>query len=91
MGGDAEPQEVERLALFAREKFPRIKTAWYSGKPTISDKIAITSFNYIKIGGYNAAYGPLNKPTTNQRLYRIEENCTEDITSRFWKNNLNFS
>lgn len=91
MGGDAEPQEVERLALFAREKFPLIKTAWYSGKPTISDKIAITSFNYIKIGGYNAAYGPLNKPTTNQRLYRIEENCTEDITSRFWKNNLNFS
>ncbi len=91
MGGDAEPQEVERLALFAREKFPRIKTAWYSGKPTISDKIAISSFNYIKIGGYNAAYGPLNKPTTNQRLYRIEENCTEDITSRFWKNNLNFS
>lgn len=91
MGGDADPQEVERLALFAREKFPRIKTAWYSGKPTISDKITISSFNYIKIGGYNAAYGPLNKPTTNQRLYRIEENRTEDITSRFWKNNLNFS
>ena len=38
MGGDAEPQEVERLALFAREKFPRIKTAWYSGEPTISTK-----------------------------------------------------
>ena len=91
MGGDADPQEVERLALFARAKFPHLKTAWYSGKPTLSNKITSSSFNYIKIGEYNAAYGPLNKPTTNQRLYRIDRDVSVDITSRFWRNNLTLS
>ena len=91
MGGDADPQEVERLALFTRDKFPRLKTAWYSGKPTLSNKNTPSSFNYIKIGEYNAAYGPLNKPTTNQRFYRIDHDVPVDITARFWGGNLTLS
>jgi anaerobic ribonucleoside-triphosphate reductase activating protein len=43
-------------------------------------------FDYIKIGPFIKHLGPLNKPTTNQRLYRQNETGTfEDITSLFWR------
>lgn len=86
MGGDAEPELVEHLSLFVRNKYPKLRTGWYSGRPTISDKIKVTSFNYIKIGGYIAEKGPLNNRNTNQRLYKIDESGTmNDITCLFWK------
>lgn len=31
MGGDAEPQEVARLARVAKRAFPALRTGWYSG------------------------------------------------------------
>ena len=37
MGGDAEPEEVLRLAQFLKSKYPKIKTGWYSGRPTLPD------------------------------------------------------
>jgi hypothetical protein len=41
-------------------------------------------FDYIKVGEYKEEYGPLNKETTNQRLYEITSNNVIDITSKFW-------
>ena len=32
MGGDAEPQEINRLAELLRKEFPELKIAWYSGR-----------------------------------------------------------
>ncbi|MCI1719855.1 MAG: anaerobic ribonucleoside-triphosphate reductase activating protein [Bacteroidales bacterium] len=37
MGGDAEPEEVLRLANFLKSKYPKIKTGWYSGRSTLPD------------------------------------------------------
>lgn len=86
MGGDANPQEIEELAQFSKKKFPSLKTAWYSGMASIPETIDQKSFDYIKIGAYIPAKGPLNKPTTNQRLYAIEaDGSRTDITSLFWK------
>ena len=42
------------------------------------------AFDYVKVGPYVEALGPLNEPTTNQRLYYHGE----DITSRFWHKGL---
>ena len=86
MGGDSNPQEVEHLSVYIRSNYDLIKTAWYSGKPQLPVAIKTSSFDYIKIGEYQEKYGPLNKQTTNQRLYKMNARGEmENITSRFWK------
>ena len=82
MGGDAAPLEVAALASGLR---PRFKTAWYSGRPALPDGFPVQSLDYIKLGPYVEKLGPLDKSTTNQRMYRVEpDGALTDITSRFW-------
>lgn len=57
-----------------------ILTAIYSGRDFVEDEL-FEKFDYVKVGSYQEKYGPLNKETTNQRLYLHRE----DITSKFWK------
>lgn len=86
MGGDREPFEVARLAAWLHEQYPRLKTAWYSGKSKLPEAFPVQYFQYIKIGPYLSERGPLNARSTNQRLYRIEADGSHtDITSLFWK------
>lgn len=85
MGGDSDPEEINFLALEIKNIFPGLKVAWYSGKTELSDKINIERFDYIKLGPYIEANGPLNNPDTNQRFYRVTNNALEDITYMFWK------
>lgn len=86
MGGDAEPETVDRLACYIRERHPRYRVAWYSGRIRISPRITRQHFDYIKIGPYIAHLGSLSKPTTNQRLYKVAaDGELTDITARFWK------
>ncbi len=86
MGGDREPNAVDKLATFIKKNFSNIKTAWYSGKPQLSETINLNNFDYIKLGPFQAENGPLNKPTTNQKLFSISENGNmTDITNRFWR------
>ena len=86
MGGDSDPKGVDQLAQYVHEEYPQFKVAWYSGKTVISPLITKNDFDYIKIGPFIRHLGPLKKPTTNQRLYRQNDQCEiEDITSRFWR------
>ena len=84
MGGDNDYASVERLARYIRQKGK--KAAWYSGKYALPTTFSTDSFDYVKIGPYIEAKGPLNKPTTNQRLYKITNQELTDITFKFWKN-----
>ena len=85
MGGDADPQEVNRLACYVHERWPQLRVAWYSGRLRVPSSVRKQDFDYIKIGPYIRHLGPLKQPTTNQRLYRRRPDGTfEDITSRFW-------
>ena len=87
MGGDAEPEEVNRLAAVLHDKYPQLKTAWYTGRLRIHRSIELPNFDYIKVGPYIAHLGPLNKETTNQRMYRVTNGeDLQDITHLFWKN-----
>lgn len=83
MGGDGEPDEVDRLARLIRNKYG-LKTGWYSGKEALPSDL--TAFDYIKIGRYVEALGGLDNKQTNQRLYRVATpNIPDDITHRLQK------
>lgn len=81
MGGDIDPKRINTLASYVKEFFPNLKTAWYSGRKEKSEYVSEQIVDYIKIGPYIDEYGPLNKETTNQRMYYHGK----DITEKFWK------
>lgn len=84
MGGDAAPLEVARLARRIKQNMPNMKTAWYSGCDVLPEGLDLQSYDYIKVGRWDASKGPLTSPTTNQRLYRIgADGSMEDITCKF--------
>lgn len=73
MGGDACPDDVVRIVRFIRERYPHIKTAWYSGKEALPEKFDVKLLDYLKLGPYIESKGGLKSPTTNQALYRIKD------------------
>jgi anaerobic ribonucleoside-triphosphate reductase activating protein len=86
MGGDSDLERLQQLADYVRVQYPDYKVGWYSGRIRLPKELDWNKFDYIKLGPYLAHLGPLNKKTTNQRMYRRAEDGTfEDITSRFWK------
>lgn len=89
MGGDSEPDQVNFLAEYIKEKY-RLKVAWYSGRQELSKDIDLINFDFIKLGPYDKDKGPLNKRTTNQRFYKVFHFSTGrceliDITYKFWR------
>ena len=68
------------LARYIRNTYPAIEVAVYSGREKVDEEY-YDVFDFVKTGPYIEALGPLNKRTTNQRLYYHGK----DITSRFWK------
>ena len=89
MGGDSEPELVNLLAEVVRKT--GLKVCWYSGRQELSNKINLSNFDFIKLGPYIKELGPLDKPTTNQKLYEIHHIWKDnsytmvDITDKFWK------
>lgn len=84
MGGDAEPLEVAALSEAVRRQWPGLRTAWYSGRDRLPEGLDPAAFDYIKLGAWIEARGPLSSPTTNQRFYRIaRDGAMVDITDRF--------
>lgn len=81
MGGDRDVEGIVRLAKHVKERYG-LKAGWYSGQ---EDLTQAKEFDYIKIGPYIKEYGSLDKPTTNQKLFKVENGELTDITSRFWK------
>ena len=82
MGGDADPEEVFKWAEYVRP----LKTAWYSGRTSFPREPR--TLDYIKLGPYIESLGGLKSPTTNQRLYKREDDSWVDITNSFWRKNL---
>ena len=78
------PEEIKRLAEHIHKTYPELKTAMYSGAPK-AWKILWESkvLDYYKIGPWIKSKGPLDSPTTNQRLYKLTDAGYIDITHRF--------
>ena len=74
--------EVISYAEYAHAK--GLKTCLYCGRDTGIESWMYV-FDYIKLGSYREELGSLDSKTTNQRLYRKnDENKYEDMTNRFW-------
>ena len=71
MGGDSEPEEVERISRLIKDKFPHLKTAWYSAREEVPHGFDLRILDFIKLGPYIAELGGLKSPETNQVLYKI--------------------
>ena len=77
-----------------------IKIGLYTGSNHVSEFLW-ENLDYIKLGPYIEELGPLNNPTTNQRLYKYDKDYFNeypsymidgkyranwrDITERFWR------
>lgn len=71
MGGDIEPSEVQRLAMWIKQRYPDLKTAWYSGKSKLPEGFDIMCMDFIKLGPFIESLGGLKSPDTNQKMYRV--------------------
>ncbi len=71
MGGDANPKEIERMALWVKENYPHLKTAWYSGREEIPEGFKLISMDFIKVGPYIEELGGLKSHTTKQIMYSV--------------------
>ena len=83
-GGDSDHPRVLELCRLVKTEFPGLKTAMYSGA-TKADAMLWNSglLDYYKIGPWIESMGPLDCPTTNQRLYKLTDKGYVDITKRF--------
>ena len=81
LGEGRDPEALLSLADHVRSI--GLEAALYSGREEVETSFW-EHYNYIKLGPYRPACGPLNNPTTNQRLYHVVEGRPEDITARFW-------
>ncbi len=82
LGEGRDPETLLSLAEHIRSL--GLKAALYSGRTEVEPAFWDT-FDYIKTGPFIPERGPLNHPSTNQRLYRRADGVWEDITSRFWR------
>ena len=95
LGEGNDHQALMSLASYIRLSHPSLALAIYSGREKVEDEV-FQAFDYVKVGSYRPSCGPLNNPSTNQRLYHVMHKSAcltasgdssyvlEDITSRFW-------
>jgi anaerobic ribonucleoside-triphosphate reductase activating protein len=82
MGGDSNPGDINGLAAVIRYQ-TNLKIAWYSGRQYIPEGLNLSYFDYIKVGPYIPKLGGLDKETTNQIMYKVDNGNLIDITYRF--------
>lgn len=93
MGGDHNEGAIILLCKYVKRRYRKqhLKTAWYSGKDSISKLIERKAiwFDFIKIGSYKEELGGLDSYTTNQVFFEVTHDyCTNhfrDITYKFTK------
>ena len=83
LGEGRDKEALLGIAEHLRRAHPELERAVYSGRTEVEPEI-YAAFDYVKVGPYVEAAGPLNSPSTNQRLYHHGE----DITARFWHRGL---
>lgn len=87
MGGDSDPEEIFRLARLLKERWPHLKTCWYSGRE-MNTQTRYECLDYVKFGPFIEEKGPLSSPNTNQHFYKVcrtgsGEYSLNDITAQF--------
>lgn len=92
MGEGNDQEGLIRLMEYIRMTYPLLSLALYSGREKVESQI-LQYLDFVKIGPFIPEYGPLNKETTNQKLFQVTHGLNRidyfitDITSKFWKKN----
>ena len=84
MGEGADISYTAMLANHIRNEY-HLKTALYTGSQDFFCPEIDRQFDYIKLGQYIERLGGLDKETTNQRMYQMQDGQAVDITNKFWK------
>lgn len=100
MGEGRDEESLFHLIDLIRHLWGRnMKIGLYTGGNHVSEFLW-ENLDYIKLGPYIEEFGPLNNPSTNQHLYKRENDCEflhnelidgkfrprwHDITYRFWR------
>lgn len=79
LGEGNDPGGIRNLARHLKSVHPELERGIYSGRSSVEDDY-FELFDYVKVGPYVEALGPLNSVTTNQRMYHHRN----DITEKFW-------
>ena len=79
LGEGNDHEALMELAAHLRAAHPDLELALYSGRQEVEEEI-YEAFDFVKVGPYVEALGPLSEASTNQRMYYHRV----DITSRFW-------
>ena len=83
-GGEWQLERLLELIEIAKEY--NLKVCLYTGLELEKvDKKLINSLDYLKVGPYIEKLGGLNKKTTNQKMYKIENGKLIDITNKFYQ------
>ena len=83
-GGEWQLERLLELIDIAKEY--NLKVCLYTGLELEKvDKKLINSLDYLKVGPYIEQLGGLNKKTTNQKMYKIENGQLTDITNKFYQ------
>ncbi len=86
MGGDNDTKSLLRLIKHVKES-TSLNVGWYSGKDKADQSILSSNLcDYKKIGHYDEECGPLDKESTNQKMYFLSDVGYEDVTHLFWNN-----
>ncbi len=80
-GTNAEREEFRAYVNYAKRR--GLKACLYSGRDTIIEPW-MHLFDYIKLGSFQEALGPLDSIRTNQKMYQKTAQGYIDITSIFW-------
>lgn len=88
MGGDRRIGDLNKKAKLIRKM--GFKSAFYLGSDEIPSGLNLSNIDFLKLGHYTSKFGPLNKSTTNQRLFMIDNLKSKcilwDVTRAFWDN-----
>ncbi|MPM08407.1 hypothetical protein SDC9_54719 [bioreactor metagenome] len=87
MGGDQHIGDLVAQCQHIRDNYPELKIAVYTGADDIGAlELCLDLLDYVKIGHYDEQLGGIDRPSTNQRMYKKENGKWSDITAHFWKN-----
>lgn len=81
LGGDSAISDVISCCKHIKER--GLKTCWYSGRFLTPGDI-LKYLDFVKLGPYIEECGGLDKPTTNQRFYKVIDGELVDITKKFY-------
>lgn len=90
MGEGNDQEGLIILMDYIKRTYPLLNIALYSGRETVESKI-LYYLDFIKVGPFVPERGPLNKETTNQKLFQVSHGLNRfdyfisDITFKFWK------